>query len=159
MKRYYVYMLQCFDGSYYVGITRDVQRRFWEHCEGLDTTCYTFMRRPLILLWAGEFKTAADAIDFEKKMKGWSRRKKRTFAQGKWDDFKRFGRGKNKQDRGGSTSPVLSGAKRSRRARRDDPAGDIGPPPSGAYSPLTTPVSASIDFLASPKSMTVFEFS
>ena len=31
MKSYYVYVIQCFDGTYYVGVTNDVKRRFFEH--------------------------------------------------------------------------------------------------------------------------------
>ena len=55
MKRYFVYMLQCFDGTFYVGVTNDVTRRFAEHEYGLNDKCYTHMRRPLRLVYAGEF--------------------------------------------------------------------------------------------------------
>jgi putative endonuclease len=29
----YIYILQCFDGSYYTGSTNDLDRRLWEHQE------------------------------------------------------------------------------------------------------------------------------
>ncbi|PIR52603.1 hypothetical protein COU76_05570 [Candidatus Peregrinibacteria bacterium CG10_big_fil_rev_8_21_14_0_10_49_10] len=73
---YYVYILQCCDGSYYTGITNDVERRVVEHSEGCDPTCYTFSRRPVELVHKAEFAEVMDAIGFEKRVKRWSRRKK-----------------------------------------------------------------------------------
>ena len=96
MKTYYVYMVQCFDGTFYVGVTNDVERRYGEHSYGIDPTCYTFSRRPLQLVYVGEFTEIYDASAFEKKLKGWTHRKKRAFAQSKWDDLKRYGRGENR---------------------------------------------------------------
>ena len=90
MESFYVYMLFCFDGTFYIGVTNNVERRFWEHCEGIDEGCYTFSRRPLRLDYVGEFSQIHEAIDFEKKLKTWSHRKKRAFAQGKWADLKRY---------------------------------------------------------------------
>ena len=99
MKTYWVYMLQCFDGTYYVGVTNDVERRFYEHCEGIVEGCYTHTRRPLKLVYAGEFELIADAIDFEKKLKGWTHRKKRVFAQKNFADLKRFSIGRERPER------------------------------------------------------------
>jgi putative endonuclease len=95
VKRYYVYMLFCFDGTYYVGITNNVDRRLWEHEHGLDPHCYTFKRRPLKLAFVGEFQWVDEAIAFEKKLKGWSHRKKRAFADKAWASLKRYSRAKN----------------------------------------------------------------
>ncbi|MEW6094663.1 MAG: GIY-YIG nuclease family protein, partial [Chloroflexota bacterium] len=36
----YIYILQCSDGSYYTGSTNDLDRRLWEHQEGLIPTSY-----------------------------------------------------------------------------------------------------------------------
>jgi putative endonuclease len=90
MRTYFVYMLRCFDGTFYVGVTNNVERRFMEHCEGVDEGCYTFTRRPLIVEYVGDFDRINDAIDFEKKLKSWSHKKKRAFAQKKWNDLRRF---------------------------------------------------------------------
>lgn len=30
-----VYIVECDDGSYYVGVTNDLERRLWEHNTGL----------------------------------------------------------------------------------------------------------------------------
>ena len=39
---YYVYILQCKDGSYYTGVTNNIERRLWEHESGYNAGCYTF---------------------------------------------------------------------------------------------------------------------
>jgi putative endonuclease len=90
VRTYYVYMLQCFDGTFYVGVTNDVARRYYEHCAGTNETSYTHSRRPLQLVYAGEFERIVDAIDFEKQLKGWGHRKKREFAQRDWPLLKRL---------------------------------------------------------------------
>jgi len=92
----YVYILRCFDGTFYVGVTNDVDRRVAEHHDGRDLYCYTYNRRPLKLAYVGEFQRMTDAIAFEKQLKGWSHRKKRVFTEGNFADLKRFARGPNK---------------------------------------------------------------
>jgi len=96
VKAYYVYAILCFDGSFYVGITNDVARRFCEHENGLHESAYTHDRRPLKLVFATEFSRPDDAIAFEKKFKGWSHRKKRAFIDGDYDAMRRYGRGKDR---------------------------------------------------------------
>jgi putative endonuclease len=90
MNTYYVYILRCFDGTFYVGVTNDIDRRFAEHQDGLDTHCYTYMRRPLRIEHVSEFQWVEEAIAFEKRLKGWSHRKKRAFLEKKWEDLKRY---------------------------------------------------------------------
>lgn len=88
MKSYWVYMVLCTDGSYYIGISNDVERRVGEHNSGLDTHCYTFLRRPVRLVYAAEFGEAEDAIRWEKQIKGWSRKKKRALSEGNWNEIR-----------------------------------------------------------------------
>ena len=90
MRGYYVYMLQCFDGTLYVGVTNDLERRYFEHSNGIDDESYTHSRRPLQLVYAGEFDRIDDAIAFEKQLKGSGHRKKRAFAQRDWPLLKRL---------------------------------------------------------------------
>jgi len=52
VRIYYVYMLRCIDGTFYTGITNNIERRYAEHCDGLDPTSYTHSRRPLRLVYA-----------------------------------------------------------------------------------------------------------
>jgi putative endonuclease len=77
-------MLRCFDGTFYTGVTNDVERRFAEHCAGHNATSYTASRRPLRLVYVGEFQRVDEAIAFEKRLKGWSHKKKRAFAERDW---------------------------------------------------------------------------
>jgi putative endonuclease len=54
----FVYMLRCADGSYYVGSTRSLGKRIWEHQEGLGAD-YTRRRRPVELVWHAEYPNIA----------------------------------------------------------------------------------------------------
>ena len=76
MKSYYVYILQCADGSYYTGMTNDIERRLYEHQEGLIEGCFTHNKRPVKLLHGEQFAGVVEAISREKQIKGWSRQKK-----------------------------------------------------------------------------------
>jgi putative endonuclease len=84
VKTYYVYMLRCIDGTFYVGFTSDIEQRWAKHRYGEYQTCYTFMRRPLVPVYVGEFQTPEEGIDFEKRLKKWSHKKKRAFADHDW---------------------------------------------------------------------------
>jgi len=85
MKSYYIYILQCSDGSYYTGITNNVERRFYEHQEGIIDGCYTHNKRPLKLMYAEEFSDVREAIAREKQVKGWSRKKKEALISGDFE--------------------------------------------------------------------------
>ena len=71
----YVYMLRCADGSYYVGSTWDLERRFRQHSDG-EGSVYTRSRRPVELVFAAEFSRIDEAFAREKQVQGWSRRKR-----------------------------------------------------------------------------------
>jgi putative endonuclease len=71
VRTYHVYLLRCFDGTFYTGVTNDVDRRYCEHCHGDKKDSYTYTRRPLRLVYTGEFESIHEAIAFEKKLKSW----------------------------------------------------------------------------------------
>ena len=75
MPRAWVYILECSDGSYYTGCTRNLQRRIAQHQRGV-TESYTAQRLPVKLLWTKEFGSVRQAFAVERQLKGWSRRKK-----------------------------------------------------------------------------------
>ncbi|WP_166965886.1 GIY-YIG nuclease family protein [Yeosuana marina] len=85
MKLYYVYILKCSDNLTYTGITNDLARRLEEHQKGLNKNCFTYKRRPLILIFKQEFNDVEQAIYFEKKIKNWSSKKKFALANGDFD--------------------------------------------------------------------------
>jgi len=76
MKKLYVYILECADDTFYVGVTNNVGRRFIEHMTGLHVNSYTYNRRPLKLVYCKDFNQPIIAIRYEKQLKGWSRAKK-----------------------------------------------------------------------------------
>ena len=76
MKTYYVYILKCSDGSYYTGITNYLEKRIYEHQAGLVSKCYTHNRRPLKCVYSADFNDVGLAIQSEKQIKGWGRKKK-----------------------------------------------------------------------------------
>jgi putative endonuclease len=94
-KYYYVYILRCADGTFYTGITNNIERRFREHQSGYNPDCYTFSRRPVELLYAVDFIDPQQAIDFEKQVKRWSRSKKQALIDGDWERLKLLAKGKN----------------------------------------------------------------
>lgn len=81
MRYYYVYIVQCSDKSYYIGVTNNVDRRVGEHNEGLDRKSYTYNRRPVKLIKSYYFNDINEAISFEKQFKGWKRSKKELFIK------------------------------------------------------------------------------
>ena len=95
MKNYYVYILKCSDDSYYTGVTNNLERRFTEHEEGIDTECCTFSRRPLEVVFYQIYNDIHQAIAMEKKIKKWSRKKKEAIIQDKWETLKELSSCKN----------------------------------------------------------------
>jgi predicted GIY-YIG superfamily endonuclease len=80
---FYVYILHCADGTYYTGYSGNLARRFKQHQSGSIPRAYTKSRRPVKLVWAGEFATKDDARAYEKKMKSWSTlRQEKLIAEG-----------------------------------------------------------------------------
>ena len=84
MKTMYVYILECSDNSYYIGVSNDAKKRLQEHSTGINRNCYTYLRRPLKLVFSEIFSDPNSAIAFEKKIKGWSRAKKKALIEGEW---------------------------------------------------------------------------
>ena len=95
MKFYYVYILKCSDNSLYVGITSDIERRVLEHNGGKYHDAYTHKRRPVELVFCQEFTEPNRAIDFEKKIKKWSRLKKQALIDENYDELQRLSECRN----------------------------------------------------------------
>ena len=78
---HYVYILQCCDGSYYVGLTQDVAERLAVHNSG-EGPIFTARRLPVRLIYQEPFDTLDKAVRREKQLKGWSRAKKEALISG-----------------------------------------------------------------------------
>jgi predicted GIY-YIG superfamily endonuclease len=88
---FWLYILECSDGSYYVGHTDDLEKRFHEHQSGI-LKGYTHTRRPVKLIFQQMFSSREDAFTAERKTKGWSRKKKEAMMRGDWEEVSRLGR-------------------------------------------------------------------
>ena len=73
---YAVYILRCSVGTYYTGLTKDLDGRVYEHENGIHPESYTFSRRPVKLVWSVVTESYQDAFQWEHRIKGWSRAKK-----------------------------------------------------------------------------------
>ena len=71
----FVYILRCRDGSYYVGVTEDLDARIICHNAGHGPK-YTAVRRPVELLYAEPFDDISAARQREVQIKKWTRAKK-----------------------------------------------------------------------------------
>lgn len=79
---YAIYILKGADGSYYTGMTIDLDSRVQEHQSGVHPEAYTFNRRPVELVWSQILETYHEAFQWENQIKGWSRAKKEALIRG-----------------------------------------------------------------------------
>jgi predicted GIY-YIG superfamily endonuclease len=77
---FYVYILSCSDGSYYVGHTDDLESRIAAHRRG-EIEGYTRTRCPVRVVFSEEFPAREDALARERRVKGWSRAKKEALSR------------------------------------------------------------------------------
>lgn len=93
---YIVYLVECKDWSYYIGITSELEKRLWEHNTGYMQSCYTYSRRPVELKYFEVFTDVNQAIAREKQLMGWSRKKKQALIAQDIDKLR--GLAKSKRD-------------------------------------------------------------
>ena len=90
MKFYFVYILKCADDSYYTGVTNNIEERVRQHESGYSASSYTYNRRPVTLVFSQQMQSIQQAIELEKQIKGWSRKKKEAFINEDWEKLKLF---------------------------------------------------------------------
>ena len=81
---WFVYILKCSDDSYYTGVTNNLEKRTSEHNSGM-VKGYTSSRLPVKLIYSQRFDDITRAIEVEKQIKGWSRRKKEALIAGDFE--------------------------------------------------------------------------
>ncbi len=81
MSCWYVYLLECCDGSVYTGIATDVQRRYAEHAAGKGAR-YTRAHPPLRVLASFQHPDRASASRAEYTIKQLSPARKRALCAG-----------------------------------------------------------------------------
>jgi putative endonuclease len=84
----FVYMLECKDGSYYVGSTWILEGRVSQHNLG-EGSRYTGRpgRRPVRLVWSEQYDRIEDAFRREKQVQGWGREKRRALIEDRYEDL------------------------------------------------------------------------
>jgi len=73
---YFVYLLECGDGSYYCGYTGDLSARVKEHNAG-NGGKYTRSHRPVRLVYSEKFETRKMAVHREIEIKKFTRKQKK----------------------------------------------------------------------------------
>jgi putative endonuclease len=80
MHPYTVYILECRDGTYYTGITNDLDRRLRQHSLG-QAAKYTRGRLPVILKYTEVVESKSEALRREYEIKQLNRREKEKLIQ------------------------------------------------------------------------------
>jgi predicted GIY-YIG superfamily endonuclease len=89
----WLYILKCADGSYYTGTTWDLEKRLWEHRQGIEGS-YTYGKRPVHVVFTQEFPSWTEAVVRERQVKGWTRKKKEALIRSDFDELKRLAKKK-----------------------------------------------------------------
>ena len=94
MKVYNVYILKCSDGTYYTGFTSNLFQRIISHESGFYKNSYTSKRLPVEIVFYAEFTEVPLAIEYEKRIKKWSKAKKEALIEERYDDLIQLARKK-----------------------------------------------------------------
>ena len=81
---WFVYILHCADGSFYVGHTCSVEKRFACHRANAGAR-HTAMHPPDQVVYKEEFASPVEAVRRERQLKGWRRGKKEALIAGDLD--------------------------------------------------------------------------
>jgi len=87
-KKFYVYIVECSDGTYYTGYTTSLPRRIDEHNLSLRKAAkYTRSRRPVKLIYSEVYDNMSDALKREYKIKQLSRKQKKVLVNTNKDNM------------------------------------------------------------------------
>ena len=81
MPKGFMYILKCYDNSYYVGSTKHIDLRLKQHQDGKGAQ-YTARRLPVSLMYYEEYDRIDEAFYREKQVQGWSRKKREALING-----------------------------------------------------------------------------
>jgi len=83
LGRYYVYIVECRDGTYYTGYTHDLEKRIKEHNNSKRGAKYLRGKCPVNLVWHKEYRYYKGAVTEEKRIKALRRKQKEKLVYGK----------------------------------------------------------------------------
>lgn len=78
LKKWYLYIVQCKDGTYYTGISTDIKRRIKEHNNKKGAKAL-YGKLPVVLVHKEEFINQIEAAKREREIKGWNHVQKASF--------------------------------------------------------------------------------
>ena len=81
VKKAWVYILECSDGTYYTGYSRDPEARLAQHQTGRASR-YTRSRLPVRMVFLQECPTSQEAYRSERRIKQLPRKKKEALVRG-----------------------------------------------------------------------------
>lgn len=81
-----MYILECADGSYYIGSTIYLEVRAEEHQDGRGAN-HTKRRLPVILVYFEEIERIDETFQREKQVQGWSRKKKEALINTQYNNL------------------------------------------------------------------------
>lgn len=88
-RQYFVYVLASKkNGTLYIGVTNNLERRVHEHKSKIDVNCFTAKYNVNILVYFETFQYINDAIDREKQLKKWNREWKINLIEEENKDWK-----------------------------------------------------------------------
>ena len=82
-SRYFVYILECKDKTYYTGYTKNLEKRIKEHNNNKRGSRYTRYKRPVQLVWSKEYRYYKRAVLEEKRIKSLTRKQKEELVRGR----------------------------------------------------------------------------
>jgi predicted GIY-YIG superfamily endonuclease len=91
---FWAYILHCRGGVFYTGHTENLEQRLDTHKSGIIPG-FTSKYLPVELVWSQEFPTRYEALQAERRIKGWSRAKKMALIRGDWDEISRLAKNKD----------------------------------------------------------------
>ena len=77
----FMYILCCYNGLYYTGSTKNLEKRLEEHQSGNGAN-FTKKNLPVELVYYEEYQRIDEAFYREKLVQGWSRKKKEALING-----------------------------------------------------------------------------
>jgi len=91
----YMYILQCANGNYYTGSTKNLEKRLAQHQNG-EGANFTKKHLPVKLIYFEEYERIDKAFYREKQVQGWSRAKKEALINSQPEKLHKLAECKNK---------------------------------------------------------------
>lgn len=105
---FWAYMLHCRGGAYYTGHADDLEKRIADHQSGLIEG-FASKRLPVELVWSQDFPTRIEALEAERRIKGWSRNKKMALIRGDWGEISRLAKSKDSASASSARTALVIG--------------------------------------------------